>query len=67
MEVEKEDKEGNEEEEGNAKEKERKEIVNIYDEDEFLPIGVLLKKDIVETIIQNNVWKYQDKTTRTNT
>jgi hypothetical protein len=28
---------------------------------------VLLKKDIVETIIQNNVWKYQDKTTRTNT
>lgn len=67
MEVEKEDKEGNEEEEGNAKEKERKEIVNIYDEDEILPIGVLLKKDIVETIIQNNVWKYQDKTTRTNT
>jgi hypothetical protein len=55
LEVEKEDKEGNEEEEGNAKEKERKEIVNIYDEDEILPIGVLLKKDIVETIIQNNV------------
>jgi hypothetical protein len=44
-----------------------KEIVDIFDEGEILLIDVLLKKDIVETTIQNSVRKYQDNATRTNT
>lgn len=31
-----------------------KEIINIFDDDEVLPIGVLLKKDIIETMLQNS-------------
>jgi hypothetical protein len=40
-----------------------KEIVDIFDEDEVLPIGVLLKKDTIETWVQNSAWKYQGKAT----
>ncbi len=40
-----------------------KEVVYISNENEVLPIGVLLKKkETIETIVQNNVWEYQDKT-----
>jgi hypothetical protein len=31
-----------------------KEIVDIFDEDEVLTIGVLLKKDTIEVVVQNN-------------
>jgi hypothetical protein len=32
-----------------------KEVVDISDEDEVLPIGVLLKKETIEVVVQNNV------------
>jgi hypothetical protein len=31
-----------------------KEIVDIFDEDEVLPIDVLLKKDTIEAMVQNS-------------
>ncbi len=59
LEVEKYDIEGDEGKEGNAweeKMKEKwKEVVDISDEDEVLPIGVLLKKETIEVVVQNNV------------
>ncbi len=66
MEVEKEDIEGDEGEEGDVgeeKTKEKgKEVVYISNENEVLSIRVLLKKkETIESIVQNNVWEYQDK------
>jgi hypothetical protein len=60
--------EGKEKNWGEEKTKEKgKEVVDIFNENEVLPIIVLLKEETIEIAIQNNVWKYQDKATRMDT
>lgn len=41
-----------------------REVVDIFDEDEVVPIGKLLKrKEIIEVAVQNSAWECKDKTT----
>jgi hypothetical protein len=39
-------------------------VVDIFNEDEVVPIGKLLKrKEIIEVEVQNSAWECKDKTT----
>ncbi len=60
--------EGEEEDEGKEKMKKKEEVGDISNEDEVVPIGIILKKkENVEAMVQNSAWEYKDKAIGTHT